>query len=301
MWHLDPPVHDPRDSWETCTSTSRDTLNNAGLGSRLRQAADVAQKAAEAYRAAAESRTLHDLDPAAFKIDGIPDRTVSGIVYESGMRDGPGRAIYDELMDTPEDDLCPLCRHSLATELDHVMPKADYPALCVAPQNLVPVCGICNRTKNSRAPREADKVLLHPYFDRAGHANWLDASAIPGSQGRLMYHVTAPPVWDSVFADRVAHHFAFFDLATRYGSRANNILTGMRLLFAEQLADTGPAGLRVHLEKLARSHFAHDLNSWAAVAYRAWAADDAFCEGSFAATPSNEPRQSSDAPLDRYK
>ncbi|WP_327286573.1 HNH endonuclease [Streptomyces sp. NBC_01205] len=288
MWHLNPPSHSAKDSWETCTSSSRDTRNNAGLGTKLRQAAEIAQKAADTYRDAAQSHTLHDLDPTAFKIDGIPDRAVSDVVYQSGMVGGPGRWIYDALMDAPEDDLCPLCRHTDATQLDHVMPKADYPALCVDPQNLVPVCGICNHAKSSRAPSEAAKVLLHPYFDRAGHENWLDATVIPGSGGRLRYFVTSPPTWDNVFRDRVRHHFDFLKLGKRYGNRANSTLTGMRLQFLNWLADDagGPSGLRTHLESLASSHFTADLNSWTAVAYRAWAADDAFCKGSFAHQPS---------------
>ncbi|MFF3060147.1 hypothetical protein [Streptomyces sp. NPDC057909] len=285
MWTLDPPSHSARDSWETCTRLSRDTKDNENLGTKLRTAASAAQTAADAFRVAAESHTLHALNPADFKIEGIADNRVTAIAYVSGMTKGPGRMIYDALMAAPEDELCPMCKHSDVSELDHVMPKADYPALCVAPQNLVPVCGICNHTKSSQASTEASKVLLHPYFEPTGTARWLHAAVTPNSHGRLKYFVTAPSHWNRVFADRVQYQFDFLNLGKRYSSKANQTLRGMRHFLTRQLQSTDPAGLRIHLEDLAASHLHNDLNDWKGVAYRSWAADDAFCEGSFAVTP----------------
>ncbi|MFE4370865.1 hypothetical protein ACFRMN_21985 [Streptomyces sp. NPDC056835] len=285
MWPLDPPSHSAGDSWETCTSLSRDTENNGNLGTRLREAVGIARAAADALRAAAESRNLHNLDPADFKIENIADKTVTDIAYVSGMTKGPGRIIYDTLMAAPEDELCPLCRHSDVSQLDHVMPKADYPALCVAPQNLVPVCGICNHTKSNQTSREANKVLLHPYFEHTDTASWLHAEVTPGSGGRLRYFAAAPPHWDRVFADRVQYQFDFLGLGKRYSSKANQTLNGMRYLFTQHLSPTSSIDLRTHLEGLATSHLRDDLNNWTGVAYRAWAADDAFCEGSFVPPP----------------
>ncbi|MCX5284109.1 hypothetical protein [Streptomyces sp. NBC_00198] len=161
------------------------------------------------------------------------------------------------------------------------MPKKDYPALCVAPQNLVPVCGICNHTKSSQASTDASKVLLHPYFEDTGSVRWLYAKVLPGSYGRLKYFVTAPTEWDQVFAERVQYQFDFLSLGKRYSSKANQTLRGMRHFLTRQLQSAGPADLRRHLEDLAASHLHEDLNDWKGVAYRSWAADDAFCEGAF--------------------
>lgn len=287
MWHLDPPTLTARESWTKCTSRSRGTKDIKDLGDKLRTAAGTAQTAADTYITAARARTLHQLEPTDLGLGAdIKNQTVAATVYESGMvRDtSPGREIYDALMNAPTDDLCPLCRHSEATQLDHVMPKADHPALCVAPQNLVPVCGPCNHTKSNKASTEAGEVLLHPYYDRVDHETWLHATVAPGGFGRLKYFVTAPPTWDSVLTARVEHHFRFLDLGKRYSTRANNTLRGMRHHLTRQLVATGPAGIRDYLEELATSHLVEDLNHWTGVAYRSWAADDAFCEGAFALT-----------------
>ncbi|MFD0374546.1 hypothetical protein [Streptomyces sp. NPDC127112] len=283
MWPLDPPTVSARSSWETCTSKSRDTVANGNLGTSLREAAGAADEAAAAFRVAACAGTLHKLKEENFKIEGICDKQVADIVYGSGMTKGPGRDIYDALMDAPEDELCPLCRHSDVTQLDHVMPKATYPALCVAPENLVPVCGFCNHTKNDRAPEAAEDVLLHPYFEHTGTASWLDAELATSAldAGRLMYFVNPPPDWGSTLAARVRRQFDFLELGRRYSVKANQTLRGIHHHLVRQLKAGGQGAVRTHLTDMATSHLAADPNSWTGVAYRTWAANDDFCEGRF--------------------
>ncbi|WP_024756060.1 HNH endonuclease signature motif containing protein [Streptomyces exfoliatus] len=281
MWPADPLTLSARESWNTCTSLSRDTKSNDRLGTRLRAAEHIAEDAANAFRAAALSRTLFSLKSEDFQVSDIPGARVSDIVYDSGMTNGPGRAIYDEVMDGRDEDLCPMCRHTEVTQLDHVMPKKAFPALCVAPDNLVGVCGFCNFTKGDGTTEDSAKVLLHPYFEDAATELWLKAETTPGSAGVLRYFVAAPPHWDPVFASRVRHQFDFLELGKRYSSKANQILSGMRQHFGRQLNASGASGLKTHLDGLAASHRADDLNGWAGVAYSSWAADQAFCQGSF--------------------
>ncbi|WP_327303036.1 HNH endonuclease signature motif containing protein [Streptomyces sp. NBC_01298] len=242
---------------------------------------DSVEKAAQTFRAAALSCTLHDLRSEDFQVAGIPGAEVSDTVYGTGMTDGPGREIYDEIMDGRDEDLCPMCRHTEVTELDHVLPKKAFPALCVTPDNLVGVCEFCNGKKGDITATDDRKVLLHPLFESAAREPWLKAEAVPGGAGVLRYFVTAPPRWEAVFADRVRYQFDFLKLGMRYSSKANHTLAGMRQHFADQLEASHAPGLRLHLESLAFSHRADDPNGWAGVAYSAWAADDAFCQGAF--------------------
>ncbi|WP_030873597.1 HNH endonuclease [Streptomyces sp. NRRL F-2747] len=242
---------------------------------------DSVEAAAQTFRAAALAQTLHDLRSEDFQVAGIPGPQVADTVYETGMTNGPGREIYDEIMDGRDEDLCPMCRHTEVTELDHVLPKKAFPALCVAPDNLVGVCQFCNGIKGDIAATDARNILLHPHFESADRDRWLQAEAVPGGAGILRYFVAAPPQWEAVFADRVRYQFDFLRLGLRYSSKSNQTLAGMRQHFAQQLATSGAFGLRTHLESLASSHRADGLNGWAGVAYGAWAVDEAFCEGSF--------------------
>ncbi|MFB7472565.1 HNH endonuclease [Kitasatospora sp. NPDC056184] len=273
-----------RASWDICTGVSRDTVNNQQLGSKLRDAAPAVEEAAETYRAAALTSTLHTLKAQDFQITGVPSGKVSDIVYESGMRGGPGRVIYEAVMEGRDEDLCPMCRHSDVSELDHVLPKKAFPALCVAPDNLVGICEFCNSKKGDFTSDDARRVLLHPHFENVSTGAWLAAKVIPGTKGALKYSVDPPPHWGPVLADRVRNQFKFMEMATRYGSRAQQTLSGMRQMFDTQLKKSGATGLRVYLKDLAASHQANDLNGWAGVAYDAWAENDDFCRGSFNGT-----------------
>ncbi|MFD8118654.1 hypothetical protein [Streptomyces microflavus] len=270
-----------RVSWDICTGVSRDTADNEGLGSKLRDAAPGVEEAAETYREAALNRSLHTLREQDFQIPGVPGPRVSGIAYESGMRGGPGRVIYDEVMEGRERDLCPMCQHSEVYELDHVLPKTAFPALCVAPDNLVGICEFCNSKKSNITSTDPRKVLLHPHFDDVSTDVWLAAEVLPGTRGVLRYSVEPPLDWDPVLKARVRNQFRFLEMATRFGNRAQHTLGGMRQLFGEQLQKNGATGLRVFLKDLAASHQAKDLNGWAGVAYDAWAEDHDFCRGSF--------------------
>ncbi|MFF2779436.1 HNH endonuclease signature motif containing protein [Streptomyces sp. NPDC058052] len=254
------------------------------MGSKLRDAAPAVEEVAETYRTAALTSSLHTLRAQDFQIAGVPNRKVSDIVYESGMRAGPGRVIYEEVMEGRDEDLCPMCRHSEVSELDHVLPKKAFPALCVAPDNLVGICEFCNYKKSDVTSDDARRVLLHPHFENVSTDVWLAAEVIPGTKGALRYFVDPPPHWDSVLADRVRNQFEFMEMATRYGSRAQQTLSGMRRIFDTQLEKSGATGLMAYLKELAGSHQADDLNGWAGVAYDAWAEDADFCRGSFNGT-----------------
>ncbi|MEV7951444.1 hypothetical protein AB0O74_31305 [Streptomyces rubiginosohelvolus] len=273
-----------RVSWDICTGASRDTQNNQGLGSQLRDAAPTVEAAAETYRAAALSSTLHTLREQNFQIAGVPGHRVSDIVYESGMRGGAGRVIYDEVMEGRNEILCPMCQHSEVSELDHVMPKKAYPALCVAPDNLVGICDFCNSKKSNRTSDDARRVLLHPHFENVSTDVWLAANVLPGTKGALRYFVEPPHHWDPVLRDRVHNQFEFLEMATRFGNRAQHTLGGMRQILGDQLSRNGTTGLKGFLKDLAASHRAKDLNGWAGVAYDAWAGDIDFCRGSFNGT-----------------
>ncbi|MER5864564.1 HNH endonuclease signature motif containing protein [Kitasatospora sp. NPDC002040] len=273
-----------RASWDICTGVARDTVNNQGLGSKLRDAASAVEEAAETYRAAALTSNLHNLKTKDFQIMGVPGVRVSEIVYESGMRGGQGRAIYEAVMEGRDEDLCPMCRHSDVSELDHVLPKKAFPALCVAPDNLVGICDFCNSKKSDFTWSDAQKVLLHPHFENVSADVWLAAEVIPGTKGTLVYSVDPPSHWDPVLAARVRNQFKFMEMAKRYGSKAQQTLSGMRKMFDTQLKKKGATGLRVYLKDLAASHQADDLNGWTGVAYDAWAEDADFCRGSFNGT-----------------
>lgn len=59
-------------------------------------------------------------------------------------------------------DCCPMCGGTGVAELDHVLPKSDYPEFATFSFNLVPTCSGCNRRRSDKGNRHH---FVHPYFD----------------------------------------------------------------------------------------------------------------------------------------
>jgi len=165
MWPLEQPTHSARLTFNTCISRVR----NAGLAARLAAATDSVVAASSEFDRAARHGTLHQI--ATHEIVA-PDITVEEMerVYTQRMAKtgAPGRDIYDEIFSASAQGRCPLCTQRSVTTLDHHLPKARFPALAVAPLNLVPACADCNKAKLTEVPTRAEEVALHPYYDDLG-------------------------------------------------------------------------------------------------------------------------------------
>ncbi|WP_417506487.1 hypothetical protein [Marinomonas gallaica] len=61
-------------------------------------------------------------------------------------------------------EVCPMCGAFYPQELDHIMPKEDYPAWTVFSRNLVPACS-CNKKRGRTLKGNNNERILHPYFD----------------------------------------------------------------------------------------------------------------------------------------
>ncbi|WP_156725842.1 HNH endonuclease [Streptomyces apocyni] len=265
------------DSYQACVARTKAEERRG----QLLNAANAVQQAGQALREAAASKKLHDLDPKGFKVPEIADDHFVDWAYENGMQTVGGRVIRDELMAAPLNERCPLCRQGTVRQLDHFMPKSHFPALCVDPLNLVPVCERCNLIKGNKRPDRAENTLLHPYLDRVSHDGWLDARPIHDSGTvRLRFFVSPPASWDATLIARVENHFRLFELGRRYAIEANRAISDVTYSVERQRKRGGARMVRVYLGDEAESRFAVDLNSCEGITYRTLAADDLYCQGS---------------------
>ena len=67
-----------------------------------------------------------------------------------------GRRIYDSILNSVEDNICPYCSQRLIKTLDHYLPKSIYPYFSVTPINLVPACRDCNTCLLYTSPSPRD-------------------------------------------------------------------------------------------------------------------------------------------------
>jgi len=278
MWPLERPAHSARSTFNTCISRVR----NAGLAARLAAATDSVATASGEFDQAAQLGALHQI---AMHDIVAPDVTVEEMekVYTQRMAKtgAPGRDIYDEIFSASPQGRCPLCTQRSVTTLDHHLPKARFPALAVAPLNLVPACSDCNKAKLVAVPTSADEVGLHPYYDDLGDDIWLGARVMERRPTAVRFTVVAPAGWDAVLAARVSHHFRALGLAALFASEAAEELINIRHQLTMLIAADPVDGVRRELRRRARSCAAARPNGWRTATYRAWFESDWFCGGGF--------------------
>ena len=278
MWPLERPAHSARATYTTCISRVR----NAGLSARLSAATDSVVAASREFDRAARDGTVHHI---ATHDVVLPDVTVEEMekVYTQRMAktSAPGRDTYDEIFSSAPQGRCPLCTQRSVTTLDHFLPKAHFPALAVAPLNLVPACSDCNKAKLASVPQRAEEVGLHPYYDDLGDELWLNARVVERCPAAVRFGVVPPAAWDAVLSARVNHHFRALGLATLFASEAAEELINVRHQLTVLQAADPVDGVRTELLRRAESCAVARPNGWRAATYRAWSQNDWFCEGGF--------------------
>jgi len=278
MWSLERPGPSARSAYTTCISRVRDPV----LAARLSAATTTIVKASAAFDHAAAQGTLHQIPSIAIVAPDITTEEM-GKVYTQRMarNGGPGRDIYDEIFGSSPQGRCPLCAQRPVATLDHHLPKAHFPALAVAPLNLLPACSDCNKAKLDAIPTCAEEVALHPYYDDLGDDVWLVARVVERRPTALRFRVAVPAAWSPVLAARVLNHFRSLGLAALYASEAAEELINIRHQLITLRASHAAAGVRHELQRRALSCAIGRQNGWRAAAYRAWHASNWFCGGGF--------------------
>lgn len=141
--------------------------------------------------------------------------------------DKPAREIYESLLNSAEEK-CPFCGGiGTPRNLDHFLPKSQFPQFAVLPQNLVPSCRDCNMDGNPVGYAEkAEEQIIQPYLDddKFFLEQWIYASYNKNiydlDPGCFTYFTTPPAKWSDIDKKRIEKHFFEFNIARRYSTRA---------------------------------------------------------------------------------
>jgi len=255
-------------------------LKTKALKQRLYSASAAIRAAAERYETAAQSTTLHQI-PESDTVDGPGTATKSDMVdlYENKLTrvGSPGRALYDKLLSLPPRGICPLCGQGIVSTLDHHLPKSTFPALAVAPTNLVPSCSNCNFRKLVVRPSCSEDETLHPYFDDFTGEQWLHAVVQESESPTLSFSVHQPEGWTRLRSARAARHLYVFGLPKLYTTYAAEEMVNIKGRLAAEFGRAGRDGVRQFLREEAESRETAHLNSWQTATYWALARSDWFC------------------------
>jgi hypothetical protein len=274
-------VNSPQDPAEQVFLTCISRVKKKQLKSRLLRVRKLIAKEAVDFASSAANNTLHTLTPKTNV--GCVTRDEMANVYSMQMarKRGPGRHFYDSLIAAAPHGRCPLCGHRLVTTLDHHLPKAHFPALAVAPMNLVPACSDCNKSKMATIPSSPSDGMLHPYFDDIDKEQWLRAQIIEGSPAAIRYRVVPPLCWSAILASRVRKHFDTLKLGNLYAAEAADELLNIRHQLNILYNAGGEDAVRRDLVDKAASARAARRNGWRTAVFDAFASSDWFCDGGF--------------------
>lgn len=149
-------------------------------------------------------------------------------IYDQYFRAGnkPARRIYDSILNAAQEK-CPFCGGiGTPRNLDHFLPKANYPQFSIFPSNLVPSCRDCNMDgKAQNFATSSEEQIIQPYSDSQCFftEQWIFATYISDDDiepGRFEYYALPPECWSEIEKKRVQRHFVEFDLAKRYATKA---------------------------------------------------------------------------------
>ena len=195
---------------------------------------------------------------------------------------------YDKIL-ANANNICPFCGEGRPMNLDHFLPKVEYPFLVVTPENLVPSCRDCNMDKNDMKPTCNEEVPLHPYYDDISLI-WLETKIDYSHKDILIFdfYNSLNIVTEPMLFKRIDVHMKIHGLKASFESHAISEINSKKRNHLRFIKNTGDS-LRTELQgerdsykadlqefmssasELSRSPCnseAEDINSWRSALYR---------------------------------
>lgn len=225
------------------------------------------------------------VDGEAWKLDSsFGDKPVAEALRSNYglLRSGALKEIGAELL--ARSSLCCLCALRDSSELDHYLPKEDFPEFAALSLNLVPACSVCNNKKRRDFRNErGEQAFIHAYLDDLPDSlPFLRASLSDAPTVTPSFHVVQPAGMSASLFAVIAQQFELFELDTAYSGASVELLLERRDALEEYFGDGGAADVMKYLDRDARSAARRvGVNHWRPTILAAAAASPDFCSGGF--------------------
>jgi hypothetical protein len=278
MWAGRPPTITADESATACARGIRDK----DLRRRVVDASPEFLANSTKLQTAAATDELHEAKASDYSVSDLSrDELLWLYTGQLSRKRGPGRGIYDQIMVAAPSGLCVYCLHSVATTLDHFVPKTLVPGLSIDPWNLVPACSDCNHSLLDNFSAQAAEQMLHPYFVPA-IGRWLTASIDHGQPVTVHFDATPDASLAPGLQARIRSQFERLRLGRRYSVICASDLVGLSRRLSARFDGAESSEVSAYLAELALLGFATDQNDRRAVMFEALAADGWYCAGGYA-------------------
>lgn len=199
-------------------------------------------------------------------------------VLRSGSLAGDGAEIL------ARSKICCLCGLRDTSELDHYLPKQIFPEYAAFTQNLVPVCGICNKTKGQEFRNgSGGPSFFHAYLDELPSSQrFLTANLIFQNVVLPQFELVRCPGMTAKTFAVLESQFERLELGTLYAEEAIELLTEKYGALGDYYAEGGSTAVGEYLSRDARSAERHyGVNHWKPTVLAAAATSAQFCSSGF--------------------
>lgn len=191
--------------------------------------------------------------------------------YFVGKKDSTnkGREVYDAIMANTYFNLCPYCSHRDVKTVDHYLPKSTYISFSIIPANLLPCCSDCNKDKGDDIQSTKDRMLIHPYFDKVDHLDWLKCKVVEQEWPITFKYRISDDIEDYILKSRMDNQFNLLNLDILYADNATREFNKRVKILVNEY-NSNPENKALHLiERNIETYKSENQNSWQTKMYEA--------------------------------
>lgn len=136
--------------------------------------------------------------------------------------------------------VCPYCGDGRLEEVDHYVPKEEYPEFTLYPGNLIPLCNKCNKKKGAKFLDNTNKrQFINFYYDDIDNIDFLkiDITYNPFNIRKTIkieYSADFMRISDIYLRDIVLKHYDNLSLLERYEDAAVNEISELLMVVINQ-------------------------------------------------------------------
>lgn len=272
-----------------CFAILASGIHSEDLKTAFSQSLPTLISTAQSYKEKASRAELYLIQP-------IPDDTTTPALhlltktqllrlYDYHLRDNtkPGRKIYEKIISAAREK-CPFCGGiGRPRNLDHFLPKSNFPQFSIVPLNLIPCCRDCNMdSKMDEYATSQSEQIIHPYLEKDSFFNerWIRGRISSNSPWTVDFFASPPENWSRVDKQRAESHFQEFNLAKRYSILSAEEISVLIDQRNNIMSSWSKSDFKSYLRSFQSSTL--PINHWKRALYSCLEDDNAFVESSLA-------------------
>ena len=136
--------------------------------------------------------------------------------------------------------ICPYCGESKIEEVDHYVPKEDYPEFTLYPYNLIPICNKCNKRKSSKfLDNIGNRQFINYYYDEIDDLDFVkvriqyDKNNIQKTI-KIKYTADYNKITNKYLREIIRSHYINLKLLNRFEDAASNEVSELIMTLISQ-------------------------------------------------------------------